>query len=60
MTTGRISANNQLLTAGDQARVDIDQPLVLLADEASELIVVDVPSCKGWGYDDDTLNGTKR
>jgi redox-sensitive bicupin YhaK (pirin superfamily) len=59
-TEGRISANNQILKAKDQARIDIDQPLVLKADERSDLILIDVPSCKGWGYDDETLRGHRK
>lgn len=60
LTEGRISANNQILIAKDQARIDIDQPLVLKADERSDLILIDVPSCKGWGYDDETLRGQRK
>ena len=60
LTEGRISANNQKMTAKDQARIDIDQPLVLKADERSALILIDVASCKGWGYADETLRGQRK
>jgi redox-sensitive bicupin YhaK (pirin superfamily) len=59
-TEGRIIANNKRLTAKDQARIDIDQPLVLKAEERSGLILIDVPSCKGWGYTDATLRGQRK
>jgi redox-sensitive bicupin YhaK (pirin superfamily) len=57
LTEGQIAANGQALAAKDQARIDIDGPLILGADEDSELILIDVPSCKGWGYSAETLSG---
>ena len=59
LTNGRLSANGQAMTAKDQARIDMDEPLVLKAAEPSELILIDVPSCKGWGYNSETLRGKK-
>lgn len=47
LTSGQISVNNQLLQEKDRARVDIDTPLILEARNDSELILIDVPSCKG-------------
>jgi hypothetical protein len=44
----------------DQARIDIDEPLVLKADEQADFILIDVPSCKGWGYSAETLQGQKK
>jgi hypothetical protein len=60
LTSGRVSANDRLLEEKDQARVDIDTPLVLHARKDSELILIDVPSCQGWGYGEGTLRGAKR
>ncbi|MBU0754472.1 MAG: pirin family protein [Planctomycetes bacterium] len=60
MISGEITVNNEKLEAGDQARIDIDQLLVLKARIPSSLILIDVPSCKGWGYSDETLKGYKR
>jgi quercetin 2,3-dioxygenase len=60
LTEGHISANGQTLTAKDQARIDIEQQLVLEANEYSDLILIDVPSCKGWGYNEETLRGQKK
>jgi hypothetical protein len=34
-------------------------PLVLEAKQDSDLILIDVPSCKGWGYSRDPLKGRK-
>lgn len=60
LTKGRLSVNGQTLGEKDQARVDIEEPLVLKATDDAELILIDVPSCKGWGYGADTLRGRKR
>jgi hypothetical protein len=51
--------NDHILQEKDQARADIEIPLVVRARQRSELILVDVPSCKGWGYDATTLQGAK-
>jgi len=45
------------IAEADQARVDIEEPLILAAEQSAEFILIDVPSCKGWGYSDQTLRG---
>jgi redox-sensitive bicupin YhaK (pirin superfamily) len=60
LTKGSLSANGNMMALQDQARIDIDEPLVLKADEQADFILIDVPSCKGWGYSDETLLGKKR
>jgi redox-sensitive bicupin YhaK (pirin superfamily) len=60
LSGGQLTANGEILNSKDQARVDIDAPLVLKAQQPSELILIDVPSCKGWGYNSETLKGQKR
>lgn len=60
LTSGRISADGRLVEEKDQARADIDTPLFIEARQDSELILIDVPSCKGWGYNDGTLRGARR
>jgi hypothetical protein len=37
------------LESKDQARIDIEEPLTFHAEEDTEFILIDVPSCKGWG-----------
>ena len=37
--------------------MDIDESLTIKAVENSEFILIDVPSCKGWGYSSETLQG---
>ena len=44
----------------EQARIDIDEPLILKTDEQADFILLDVPSCKGWGYSAETLRGQKK
>jgi quercetin 2,3-dioxygenase len=60
LTRGSLDVNDQVLQEKDQARADIEIPLVLHARQDSELILIDVPSCKGWGYDAQTLRGARR
>ena len=60
LTEGQITANGEMLKSKDQARIDTDAPLVLKAQHKSELILIDVPSCKGWGYSSETLKGQKK
>jgi redox-sensitive bicupin YhaK (pirin superfamily) len=60
LTSGQISVNNQLLQEKDQARAAIDTPLILEARKDSELILIDVPSYKGWDYSEQILRGVKR
>jgi hypothetical protein len=48
------------LYKADQARVDTEKPLCLAAGADAEFILIDVPSCKGWGYSDRTLRGEKK
>ena len=60
VTTGRLNVNGAELSASDQARADVDEPLRWKAIGDSEFIVIDVPSCKGWGYAEETLRGSGR
>jgi redox-sensitive bicupin YhaK (pirin superfamily) len=60
LTQGVLSLNGSEISANEQARIDSDQSLQIEAKERSEFILIDVPSCKGWGYTEDTLRGKKR
>jgi len=60
LSEGCISINGQTLNSKDQARIDIDSTLEIKAKELSDLILIDVPSCKGWGYNEETLKGQKK
>ena len=56
---GQVMVNGKVLKPQDQARIDIEVPLYVGAQQNSELILIDVPSCRGWGYDAETLRGGK-
>ncbi len=60
LTKGPLSVNGNMMASKDQARIDIDEPLILKADEQADFILIDVPSCKGWGYSAETLRGRKK
>ena len=60
VTEGQVKANGKGLQAEDQARIDIEEPLYMEAEKNAKLILIDVPSCKGWGYSTDTLKGRKK
>lgn len=55
---GELLVDGLSLYQGDQARVDMFRPLQLEARSAAEFILIDVPSCKGWGYNDRVLRGS--
>ena len=57
---GKLAVHGEVLQAGDQGRIDTDNWLTLTALEPAAFILIDVPSCKGWGYSQQTLQGGKR
>ncbi|SLM32352.1 putative Quercetin 2,3-dioxygenase [Desulfamplus magnetovallimortis] len=59
LTEGCILANDKMLVSKDQARIDIENQLIVNAQEDSDFILIDVPSCKGWGYSTEILKGDK-
>lgn len=59
VTEGRLQVNGKTASAKDQARIDTDGDLTIRAQEAADLLLIDVPSCRGWGYDSRTLRGER-
>jgi redox-sensitive bicupin YhaK (pirin superfamily) len=59
LTKGQVLANEQMLFSKDQARIDIENEIRLEAQDDSELLMIDVPSCKGWGYSSEVLRGKR-
>lgn len=59
LTEGRVVINGHVIEKNDQVRIDGDEPLRMKALIHAEMIVVDVPSCKGYGYDERTLRGAQ-
>ncbi len=57
LKNGELHVDGLALHTGDQARVDTEKPLSLAAITDTDFILIDVPSCKGWGYNDRTLRG---
>lgn len=57
---GELLVNGQLIQKADQARIDIEEPLALHARQDADFVLIDVPSCKGWGYSEKTLHGEKK
>jgi redox-sensitive bicupin YhaK (pirin superfamily) len=60
LTNGEMLVNGLKIEKKDQARVDTENPLSIKAVENSEFLLIDVPSCKGWGYSQGTLQGGKK
>jgi quercetin 2,3-dioxygenase len=60
VTSGKLSINGQQVNTNGQARIDIEDPLLIQAEEDAQFILIDVPSCKGWGYSQETLRGSRR
>lgn len=60
LTSGQLDVNGTPLDAKDQARIDEDGSLTIKAHKAAEFILIDVPSCKGWGYNENTLHGASK
>ena len=60
LTDGELSVDGLDLYNADQARVDTEKNLELEANVDSRFILIDVPSCKGWGYSEKTLRGQSK
>lgn len=59
LTSGTLQVNGQKLLAKDQARVDLEKEVMVLAQDNADFILIDLPTCKGWGYDAKTLRGQR-
>jgi len=57
LTDGTVSVNGVKAEQGDQVRMDEQDGIDIKAEKDAEFILIDVPSCKGYGYDSDTLKG---
>lgn len=59
LAEGELDINGVRITNEDQARIDLAPEIKIKALKDSRFILIDVPSCKGWGYDESTLRGKK-
>jgi redox-sensitive bicupin YhaK (pirin superfamily) len=57
LTGGDVTVNGVKAEQGDQVRMDEQDGIDIKAEKDAEFILIDVPSCKGYGYDNNTLNG---
>jgi len=57
VTNGGLTINGQHVGEKDQARIDLETTIHIEAAKPASLILIDVPSCKGWGYSPNTLKG---
>ncbi len=60
LTEGVLIVDGLELKKADQARIDTEKPLTLEAAADAEFILIDVPSCKGWGYSEKILHGENK
>jgi redox-sensitive bicupin YhaK (pirin superfamily) len=60
LTQGELTVNGERLGTNDQARIEAEETLRLQAVRDAQFVLIDVPSCKGWGYDERTLRGGRR
>lgn len=59
LTSGSLMVNRTRLLPKYQARIDLEKNLLLQAEKKSDFILIDLPSCRGWGYDKQTLRGAR-
>ena len=57
LADGTIEINNVRLQRNDQARIDLETVLKFDVCKPCELVLIDLPSCRGWGYSRETLRG---
>jgi redox-sensitive bicupin YhaK (pirin superfamily) len=60
VTDGQVQVDEDRLKSKDQARIDPEDCIHLKALSDAKVILIDVPSCKGWGYDRTTLRGARK
>jgi hypothetical protein len=59
ITEGELAVDGARLSTKDQGRIDVEAPLTFTAYQDTRFVLIDVPSCRGWGYDQATLRGTR-
>lgn len=57
--SGQLNFNDTRVYEGDQARIDLERKLELESYGATEFVLIDVPSPKGWGIDEAMLKGAR-
>ena len=54
LTEGELVVDGARLSTKDQGRIDAEAPLTLTAHQDTRFVLIDVPSCRSWGYDQAT------
>jgi redox-sensitive bicupin YhaK (pirin superfamily) len=49
LTEGERAVHGARLYTKDQGRIDAEAPLTLTAHTDTRFVLIDVPSCRGWG-----------
>jgi redox-sensitive bicupin YhaK (pirin superfamily) len=57
LTSGELDINDKRYQTNDQARIDLEKDIHLQALRDTSLILIDLPSSQGFGYDKMTLLG---
>ena len=60
LTEGEIEINGKKIKEKEQARIDEVDDILIKAQQESGFVLIDVPSCKGYGYSRETLSGRKK
>ena len=60
LTEGEIEINGKEIKQKEQARIDEADDILIKAHRESRFVLIDVPSCKGYGYSKETLRGGKK
>ncbi len=60
VTDGQLDINGNKIGQKDQARIDLETTIDLHANTETKFVLVDIPSCEGFGYDVNLLRGDKR
>lgn len=61
VTAGDIAVHGMRAGEKDQLRIDPENARLDMATErGAEILLIDVPSCRGWGYGSDTLTGQRK
>jgi quercetin 2,3-dioxygenase len=59
LTDGNLLINGEQFSKSDQARIELEDKIKITAESDAVFTLIDVPSCKGWGYSKETLKGGK-
>ena len=57
--SGNLDINDQKLAESDQARIDAEADLQFKSEGGAQFILIDVPSCRGWGYESRLFKGMR-